>query len=156
MESNQADRADVAFPPPIVLLILIALGFAGRWLDPVEFLRPVWPVPIGLPIVVASLGFFAWAIITMRSEGGSIPTGKPTEAIVRKGPYKLSRNPIYLSMVVLLVGIGFWANSAWFLALAVLDAALLTWGVILPEERYLERKFGDSYVTYKRQVRRWI
>ena len=92
----------------------------------------------------------------MRREGASIPTGEPTDSIVARGPYRLSRNPIYLSMVILLLGIGVWVNCGWFLVLAVLAAVLLNSGVILPEERYLESKFGDTYLTYKRQVRRWI
>ncbi len=71
------------------------------------------------------------------------------------GPIEES-NPIYLSMVMLLSGTGIWANSGWFLVLAVLAAVLLNWGVILPEERYLASKFGDTYLTYRRRVRRWI
>ena len=99
---------------------------------------------------------FAWAVMTMRREGASIPTGEPTDTIVARGPYRFSRNPIYLSMVALLTGIGFWANSGWFIALAVLAVVLLNWGVILREERYLERKFGKTYLNYKIQIRRWI
>ena len=92
----------------------------------------------------------------MRRAGGSIPTSEPTEAIVVRGPYAWSRNPIYLSMVALQVGVGIWANSAWFFGLATLSAWLLWWGVISREEHYLEGKFGQAYLDYKAQVRRWI
>jgi protein-S-isoprenylcysteine O-methyltransferase Ste14 len=121
-----------------------------------EFLPRAWAVAAGFPVVVISLVLFGWAVITMHREGASIPTGEPTDAIVANGPYRLSRNPIYLSMVILLLGIGLWANSGWFIVLAVLAIAFLTWGVIVREERYLGRKFGDSYYTYKKQVRRWL
>jgi protein-S-isoprenylcysteine O-methyltransferase Ste14 len=72
------------------------------------------------------------------------------------GPYRLSRNPIYLSMILLQVGVGIWTASLWFFILAAVCVALLTWGVILREERYLTRKFGDEYLSYKSRVRRWI
>jgi protein-S-isoprenylcysteine O-methyltransferase Ste14 len=86
----------------------------------------------------------------------SIPTNKPTDAIVVGGPFRFSRNPIYSSMILLHVGAGIWTTSLWFFVLAAISAALLTWGVILREERYLERKFGDGYLSYKSRVRRWI
>ncbi len=73
-----------------------------------------------------------------------------------RGPYRFSRNPIYLAMVLLQLGFGVWANSLWFFALAILSALLLAWGVILREERYLEHKFGDGYVAYRTRVRRWL
>ncbi len=156
IESEHPDKAAVAFHPPVLLLSFIGLGFAGRWLFSAEFLPQAWASSIGLPAVVIPLALFVWAVIAMRREGASIPTGEPTDSIVARGPYRLSRNPIYLSMVMLLLGIGVWVNSGWFLVLAVLAAVLLNTGVILPEERYLESKFGDTYLTYKRQVRRWI
>lgn len=162
MSSNQPkasggdDQAGVAFHPPLLLLLFIVSGFVGRWLYPAAFLPAVWALPIGLPLVVASLTLFVWAVVTMRRGGASIPTNEPTDAIVERGPFRFSRNPIYLSMAALLAGIGFWANSLWFLVLAALAVALLTQGVIVREERYLERKFGELYLTYKRGVRRWI
>ncbi len=92
----------------------------------------------------------------MRSVGASIPTSKSTDVIVVRGPYRFSRNPIYLAMVFLQLGIGVWANSLWFFVLAVICVPLFAWGVISREERYLERKFGDGYLTYKARVRRWL
>ena len=109
-----------------------------------------------MPVVVLALALFAWAVVTMRRGGASIPTGEPTDAIVQRGPFNFSRNPLYLSMVLLLLGLGFVKNTVWFLALAGLAAILLTRAVIVPEERYLERKFGETYLDYKRRVRRWI
>jgi protein-S-isoprenylcysteine O-methyltransferase Ste14 len=86
----------------------------------------------------------------------SIPTNKPTDAIVAGGPFRFSRNPIYLSMILLQIGVGVWTKSLWFFVLAAISVALLTWGVIMREERYLEQKFGDKYLSYKSRVRRWI
>ena len=144
------------FTPPVLLLLALVLGVGARWLTPLRFLPDVAVVPLGPVVVATSLGWFIWAVVTMRGGGGSIPTSEPTEAIVRQGPYRWSRNPIYLSMVALQVGVGIWANSMWFVGLAAVSAWLLWWGVISREERYLERKFGRAYLAYRAHVRRWI
>ena len=92
----------------------------------------------------------------MRRGDASIPTNEPTAAIVVRGPFRFSRNPIYLAMLLLQLGVGIWANSLWFFGLASLFVMFLWWGVISREERYLERKFGAEYVSYKAGVRRWL
>jgi len=153
---EHVDNAGVAFHPPLLLLGSIGLGFAARWLVPAEFLRGEWAQVGGPILVAASFGLFFWAVSTMRRGGASIPTGEPTDSLVAKGPFAFSRNPIYLSMVALLLGIGVWANSLWFTALAALAVVLLNWGVISREEQYLQRKIGEDYTTYKARVRRWI
>ena len=150
------DHAGVAFHPPVLLLLALLLGFVAPQLTLLQFLPEDATVPLGPVIVAASLGWFIWSVVTMRRAGASIPTSEPTEAIVMRGPYGWSRNPIYLSMVALQVGVGIWTNSGWFLGLAALSAGLLWWGVIAREERYLERKFGADYLEYKARVRRWV
>jgi protein-S-isoprenylcysteine O-methyltransferase Ste14 len=135
---------------------MLVVGLLARWLIPLHFLDPAFSMPIGLMITIASFSLFFWAVYTMWSGSASIPTGKPTNSIVLRGPFRFSRNPIYLSMVLLQVGIGIWANSLWFVGSAVIAAALLWWGVISREERYLERKFGAAYLSYKGRVRRWL
>ena len=156
VQTQLPDHAGVAFHPPVLLLLALLLGIVMRWLTPLRFLPEEATVPLGPLVVAASFGWFIWAVVTMRRAGASIPTSEPTEAIVVRGPYGWSRNPIYLSMVTLHVGIGIWANSGWVLALAAVSAGLLWWGVILREERYLEQKFGTAYVEYKVRVRRWV
>ncbi len=153
--SSHPDHAEVAFHPPLLLLGAIALGFAARWLALAEFLPKIVALTVGRTLTTAAFGVFLWAALTMHRGGASIPTGQPTDFIVAGGPYRFSRNPIYLGMVLLQVGIGVWANSLWFIGLAALSVVLLTWGVISREERYLARKFGEPYLAYKESVRRW-
>ena len=86
-------------------------------------------------------------------ENGNPGLGEPTNAIVVRGPFRFSRNPIYVSMLFLQLATSIWANSLWFLGLTVVLAVLLWWGVISREERYLERKFGAEYLSYKARVR---
>ena len=155
-QAEVADNAGVAFHPPVLLLLALSLGFGAKWLTPLPLLPDDVALPVGPVVVAASFGWVIWAVVTMRRAGGSIPTSEPTEAIVVRGPYAWSRNPIYLSMVALQVGVGIWANSTWFLGLAAVSAGLLWWGVISREERYLERKFGQAYLAYKANVRRWL
>ena len=150
------DRAGVAFHPPALLLICIVGGFIERWVVQTPFLPPSVAPAIGIPLVIGAVALFGWAVVTMRRGGASVPTHTPTEAIVMAGPYRFSRNPIYLAMMLLLVGLGCWTNSIWFLTWAVVAIVLLTHFVIKREEAYLERKFGESYLDYKRSVRRWI
>ena len=150
------DHAGVAFHPPILLVTFLLLGFVLRAIVPLSF-APEQSVALIGPIIVAmSFAMFFWSIATMRRSGGSIPTGEPTDAIVLTGAYRYSRNPIYVSMVALLIGVGVWGNTLWLIGLAVMAAYLLWWGVISREEGYLERKFGSDYTSYKSQVRRWL
>jgi len=154
-QREHPDHAGVAFHPPLLLLCSIGLGFAARWLAPAEFMPRSWAVVGGPVLVSASFALFLWAVNTMRRGGASIPTNEPTDSLVVSGPYRVSRNPIYLSMVCLLLGIAIWANSLWFIGLAATTVALLNWGVISREERYLERKVAAEYSAYKGRVRRW-
>ena len=150
------DHAGVAFQPPLLLLGSLVVGFVARRFVPLPFVPWDLAVPLGPMVVVASFGVFAWAVVTMRAGRASIPTSEPTDAIVTRGPYGLSRNPIYTAMLALLVGVGIWTDYAAFLLLAAVSAGLLWWGVISREERYLGRKFDAEYRAYKARVRRWI
>ncbi len=158
-ESGSADLPDhagVAFHPPLLLAGALILGFVARWIAPLRFLPWAVSVPLGPLVVIVSFAWFFWAVGTMRAAGASIPTSEPTEAIVMRGPYGVSRNPIYVAMLILQLGVGIWTDTVWFLVFAGISALLLWWGVISREERYLERKFGAQYLTYQARVRRWL
>jgi protein-S-isoprenylcysteine O-methyltransferase Ste14 len=154
--AEQPDHAGVAFHPPLLLVASLGVGFLLRWLAPSPVLTSTASAMIGPTIVTLSFGVFFWAAGTMLRGHASIPTNTPTGAIVTGGPFRFSRNPIYLSMILLQLGVGVWVKSVWFFVLAAISVALLTWGVIVREERYLERKFGAEYLSYKSRVRRWI
>ena len=150
------DHANVAIYPPLLFGLSLVAGFGLRAILATPFLAEYLTWIGGPVIVVGALALAAWAVRTMRAGGASIPVGEPTEAIVQDGPYRFSRNPIYLAMVLSLAGIGVWANSLWFLGLAIVAWALLSWGAISREEVYLQRKFGAQYSHYKESVRRWL
>ena len=107
---------------------------------------------------VFSVGFVLaiWATTTIRRAGNRVETNTPTTAIVENGPYRFTRNPIYLGMFLGQAGLATGFNSAWILAMLVPFYFVIRFGVIAREEAYLERKFGEVYLAYKSRVRRWL
>ena len=99
---------------------------------------------------------FLLAVRQFRIAETSVKTREPTTAIITSGPYKFSRNPIYVTMATLCLGVAVWVNSIWLLGTLVLSIGVITIGVIFREERYLEQKFGDTYMDYKAGTRRWL
>src|SRR5262249_401305 len=95
-------------------------------------------------------------IVTIRNAGTQVETYKPTTTIVASGPYRFTRNPIYLGMVLGLIGLAIAFDSLWILATLVPFYLVIRYGVVAPEEAYLERKFGDVYLGYKSPVPRWL
>ena len=136
----------------------LAAGLLLHFLwTPLRFF-PEWWIghAVGWPLVVAGFLLLAWSVRTMFRAGVDPDPYEPTTAIVATGPYALSRNPIYVSFNVVYVGIAFVVNTVWPIVFLPVGIALLYYGVIAREERYLERVFGDGYLHYKARVRRWI
>lgn len=154
------DAAEVRVFPPAVPLATILLGVALEYLIPIDpGFSPVTAAKywVGALIVVcAVLGLGLWSVLLVRGSGQSENPWKPTTEIVERGPFRISRNPMYLQMILVCVGLSIILWNVWILLLTPLCAWFLQRLVIAPEEAYLERKFGDSYLTYKRRVRRWI
>jgi protein-S-isoprenylcysteine O-methyltransferase Ste14 len=140
--------------PPLVYGTAIALGLVvhGAW--PLEF------VPgarlFGGAVVLIAVTLFLSAVRALRSAGTPVPGDRPTTAIVRSGPYRFSRNPIYLAFSLLHLGIAAWVDSLWLLLTLVPAAVLMSLVVIPREERYLERRFPSEYPAYRAAVRRWL
>lgn len=144
------DRPGVIAPPPILLLIPFAAGATLQ--------HGFNPEALALGVLIVAKGFVLvlWALLSFhRAKTTPNPFGATT-AIVSYGPYRLSRNPMYVAMAIMYIGFSI-ACSSW-LALLLLPLALLAihYGVIKREERYLSRKFGEPYDEYARRVRRWL
>ena len=122
---------------------------------PSPFFPQAFNVAVGAALVVIAIALFVSSVGKFRAAGTAVPANKPTTAIVRTGPYRFSRNPIYLAFSLLQLGIAIWVNSLWLLATLAVALALIH-VVIAREERYLERKFGAEYLAYKASVRRWL
>ena len=150
------DNPGVIARPPLILFIFIALGIALDWLMPAAFLPPAVQYAVGGVLIALALVLAIAAMVCFARAGTNIPTYRPATALVAVGPYRFSRNPIYVAMILLVLGIGVMVDSVWIVALAVPFAVVLRYGVIAREERYLEVKFRDSYRAYRARVRRWI
>jgi protein-S-isoprenylcysteine O-methyltransferase Ste14 len=121
---------------------------------PLRLLPVALAVPLGVPTVAVAIALFSYSVAQFRAARTPIPARKPTTTIVRTGPYRFSRNPIYLAFSLFQLGIAIWVNSLWLLA-ALVGAMALIHSVVIPrEEQYLERKFGVQYLDYKASVRR--
>jgi len=142
--------------PPLVYLGAIALGLLLHFAWPVRLVPPVASVPLGATAVLAAVALFISAVRTFRNAGTPVPGNRPTTAIVRTGPYRYSRNPIYLAFSLLQIGIAFWLNSPWLLVTLVPAVALMSLVIIPREEQYLETRFPSEYLPYKDSVRRWL
>ena len=106
--------------------------------------------------MVAAVALFSGSVGKFRAAGTPVPGNKPTTVIVRAGPYRFSRNPIYLAFSLLHLGIAIWVNGLWLVATLIAALAVMAYVVIPREEEYLERRFGAEYLDYKNSVRRWV
>jgi protein-S-isoprenylcysteine O-methyltransferase Ste14 len=142
--------------PPFVYLGSIGLGLLVHWLWPLRLLPPSLGVPLGVVVVLAAGALFLCAVRTLRKAGTPVPGNRPTAAVVRRGPYRFSRNPVYLAFTLFQIGLAAWVNSLALLLTLLPALALMTRVVIPREERYLESRFPAEYLPYKRAVRRWL
>ncbi len=150
------DTPNVVAPPPLIFMSGLLVGGLLSWFFPAEFLPKSLARIIGIGLEVAGLAVIVTAIVQMRRAKTNVEPWKPTTAILDSGLYAVSRNPIYLGMISIYLGTTFLNNSIWFLPILPLVLLVIYYGVILREEKYLERKFGEEYLSYKNRVRRWI
>ena len=156
----ERDAAAVRVFPPAVPLLAILVGIGLDHLVPIR-VGVELPAPArywlgGAIAVGAILVLGVWSITLIRRSGQSENPWSPTTRIVDRGPFSVSRNPLYLQMVVVCIGVAVAAWSVWILALTPVVGWALQRLAIAPEEAYLERKFGEPYLAYKRRVRRWL
>lgn len=153
----EAEVANVGLlRPPVVYLGAIAAGVAIHVGWRVALVPPAAGTPVGVLLSLAAVALFVASVRRFRAAGTPVPGNQPSTAIVRSGPYRFSRNPIYLAFSLLQLGLAFWLNSAGLLLTLVPAIALMSLVVIPREERYLEAKFPVEYPAYKVSVRRWL
>lgn len=154
----EKDIAGVIAPPPFIFLGFLIAGWGlDRWLGtaglPVD---PTLRKGAAVVLIVAGLALEMWAVGLFRKAGTSPLPFTPSTALVADGPFRFSRNPMYLGFAITYLGLAIGLDAPIALALLVPCLIVMTWGVIGREERYLERKFGDPYRRYKSSVRRWL
>jgi len=150
------DRANVAILPPLIPLSAIGAGLVIHLIVPIPVAPAVVTVPMGILLLTVSTLLVISAARELAKARTAFDVRKPTTALVDRGVFRMSRNPVYFSMLLLCAGIALLANSAVALLLSVPAGSALCLLVVRKEERYLEEKFGSAYLAYKASVRRWI
>jgi protein-S-isoprenylcysteine O-methyltransferase Ste14 len=144
-------------PPPVwAFIFLLIVGVASvftPWHTPHEFRS----VPLGATLVVAGFALAVWAAMLFRREGTEIlPTSATNKKLVVRGPFRFTRNPMYLGLVVASLGIAFWVGDPPMFAVPILVFATANWVHIPFEEAKMRRQFGEAFDDYCRRTRRWI
>ena len=155
-DNGGKDTSGVIAPPPVIYLAFLLIGFGADALWPAAVLPQGPRYAAGAAPIALGLALGFAAVRQFRRHDTSFKPHEPSTALITGGPYRYSRNPIYLALGLLYAGIGIAADGPWTLALLVPLLVVLHYGVIIREERYLERKFADDYRRYKSTTRRWL
>ena len=154
--AQTVDSAGVRFPPPALYALAVLIGYLAN---------RRWPLPIngGLFVMVLAWALTVfWLALTISSIGNfrrsrtSLVPIRPATTLVISGPYRFTRNPMYLGLAALTAALGLLMSSWWPVLLLVPVLVIVRVFVIAPEERYLQRRFGAEYFDYMRRVRRWL
>ena len=156
---NTTDHADVAIKPPFLFLGALAIGCLLSLVVPIGpglGSANGTPLATGLTFVLIGFALAAWSARVFHLAGTSIVPGDAAAAFVTSGPYKVTRNPIYIGFILVYFGLAIILTSMWMLLLLILVLFILQRGIVEREEAYLEREFGEAYRKYKVKVPRWL
>jgi protein-S-isoprenylcysteine O-methyltransferase Ste14 len=150
--------ARVRIPPPLVFLALIGAGVALRYV-----VAPP-PLPgsrgeqfaVGGALVAMALAIGGSAVGLFKKSGQDARPWMPSPSLVLQGAYRFTRNPMYVGMTLIQIGIGVILDNLWIVVGAALALVVVHYTAVLREEAYLDEKFGDDYRAYKKKVRRWL
>lgn len=156
MNEPEQDTAGVIAPPPLIYFGALAVGLIAHYFVPIAFLPSGTNQIVGVLFIILGLPIAFSAFVTMHRADTSPDPGAPVRALVVRGPFRFTRNPIYLALALMYLGIACGLNALATLVLLPIALAIIHFGVIAREEKYLERKFGQAYLDYKARVRRWI
>jgi protein-S-isoprenylcysteine O-methyltransferase Ste14 len=158
MEENFKDSAAVRIPPPVFFFVCLGCGLLLEYFFPTHLIN-ISPIPriiVGCIFILISFCFAASAFFVLIKNKTTFNAAKSTSKIVTDGIYRFSRNPLYLSLLLLLSGIAVLKLSLWILLAIPILYVLILFKAVKLEERYLSQKFGEEYLNYSAKVRRWI
>jgi protein-S-isoprenylcysteine O-methyltransferase Ste14 len=154
--SDSQKTSGIHFPPPFIYVAFFLLGLLLERIGPAVSLPRGPSLAIAAVLLIPGFGLLFWSLLLFLKARTSPLPMLPTTAIVQSGPYRWTRNPMYLAMLLIYLGVAFWFDVFWALPFVPLVIFLVGRLVIGKEERYLEEKFGEEYRLYKTRVRRWI
>ncbi len=156
MEASPKDSAGVLLPPPIIFFLGVLLGFLADRLLPWEMPGEDLHLALGWGIITLGMLLIFLGIRELRRLHTTINPAGTTTALATGGPYRRTRNPLYLALSTIQTGIGVATGNPWILLLLLPTVLIIRFAVIRREERYLEGKFGEEYRRYRARVRRWF
>ncbi len=143
--------------PPIALGAPLLIGIIVTAVAGDPFTVPVGAARIsGVVLLVVFGSWNGWALFVMAANRTALLPGGATRVVLDRGPFRFSRNPLYVGLILLDIALALLWPSVWALLLVPVGIALLYWGAITPEEKYLSSKFGAEYDAYRQRVRRWL
>ncbi len=143
-------------PPTFIYVAALAIGFGLNYLWPVSPLSGSSRYVIGSVVILVSGLIISIVLRCFRRAGTTFDVRQPASVLITEGPYRFSRNPAYVSLTLLYLGIGIFLNYGWILILVAPVFLVMNLWVVRREERHLEAKFGEEFLRYKAAVRRWI
>ena len=155
-QNELPDNPGIIAPPPLIFAGPLVVGILLNLKFPMRFLPRKVATILGVTLIGASVALVSQAYQRMRRAGTNVDPYEPATVLVTEGPFKLTRNPLYLSVTLFYAGVATLVNTLWAIVLLPIVLLVINRGVIEREERYLERKFGEQYMQYKERVRRWI
>ncbi|MBW9270954.1 MAG: isoprenylcysteine carboxylmethyltransferase family protein [Candidatus Thiodiazotropha sp. (ex. Lucinisca nassula)] len=150
------DHVDVIMPPPVIHIVSIGLGgVIGNY---VPMPLPHWVVLqwIGVMLSLAAIAITLWGMGEFRASRNPVAPIRPVNRLMVSGPYRFTRNPLYLSLILLQLGLALVFRNGWMVVLLLPVVVIVHYYVVIREEAYLLRRFGSDYQTYQARVRRWI
>jgi len=153
---ESADHPDIVALPPLLYLAAFLVVLLLRWIRPWPILSPHLVPWVGIGLLLAGLAIGIPGRLALRSAGTSVKPTQPTTAIVMQGPYRFTRNPLYVGLTCFFVGLTLAFDTGWGFVVLVPLLVVMHFGVVRREESYLERKFGEEYRQYRGRVRRYL
>lgn len=145
--------------PPILLVMAIALGIGLQWLVPLPWIygmAALEATALGIAMIIAAFAIDIWAALVLRNHKTTIMPHRPSTQLVMGGPFRFSRNPIYVGNLMVVAGLGLVLSNLWLVIVTPVFGFALHKLAIMGEERHLEALFVDQWRDYKTRVRRWI
>lgn len=153
---QRSDSPGVRIPPPLVFIVALVVGYFLQARFPLPLIPQPYATLAGAVTLVLGVALALASVITMLRGKGTVNTNAASQALVTTGIYRISRNPMYVSNALIYIGFALLLSATWALALLPLPLIYTQVAVILPEERFLTRHFGDAYRAYTARVRRWL
>lgn len=154
--NKEPDHAGVYPLPPMVMFIMLLAGLGLDMLHPLPLGLGMVGTLIGMMLGMDAITLVVFTACLMKKAGTNVPPNRPTKLIISHGPFRFSRNPIYIGFTLAMAAFALLFDSGWLAGLLVMFFFYIDRHVIPREEAYLSRKFGQEYITYTTKVRRWI